>query len=116
MKTYNEQPDEAKQTYAAFLVKGDSMSDETRNGFEDGSKIMTVVMSINDLKDAVSKNPAELWVIEVGNSILFRQIILYDQVNNTIVCHPLNADYKDTIIDLANISKVYKVVNKIVSY
>lgn len=109
-RIYNEQSDETKQIYTTFIVKGNSMDDGTRTSFECGDKLETVAVSIYELKETLTKNLSGFWIIEVANDVLIRQITEYNQINNTVLCHALNINYKDMIIDLANINKVYKVV------
>lgn len=108
MKTNFEDIREAGYCYAAFRVVGDSMDNGLRDSFEDGDKLLVLPVSIEELKEGQSG----FWVLEVGSSILFKQITKYDRGSETIVCHSLNPYYKDISVSVGQINKAYRVVQR----
>ena len=97
---------------SAFEVLGDSMDDGPRRSFAPGSKLITLPFNINDFKDSIGSDLGSFWVIQVGTSILVRQIVEY--ANDTIKCHSLNPNgqYPDVLINVGDITKIYRVIQK----
>lgn len=101
---------ELEYAYTAFKVVGDSMDDSTRSSFEEGDKLL--VIPVEDFRTAISVDLDSFWVIEVKNGILFKQIIDYSASTDTVTCHSLNTSYLDYQVQVNDIDKVYKVVQK----
>lgn len=97
---------------SAFEILGDSMNDGTRHSFAPGDKLIVDPFNINDFKDSIGNDLGSFWVIQVGKSILVRQIVEY--ANNTIKCHSLNPNgqFPDVLINVGDITKIYRVIQK----
>lgn len=96
----------------AFEVVGNSMDNSTRSSFEEGDKLVVQPFDISDFRNSIGNDLNSFWVIEVGQGILFREIVGYDSRHDMIKCHSLNTNgqYPDAFIKVENITKVYRVV------
>ena len=101
-----------ERNLSAFEVLGYGMDDGTRHGFVPGDKLIALHFSLSDFKDSIDGNLGSFWVIQVGTSILVRQIVEY--ANDTIKCHSLNPNgqYPDAFIKVEDVTKIYKVIQK----
>lgn len=95
-----------------FEVVGNSMNDGTRFSFEAGYKLIVQPFSISDFRNSIGNDLNSFWIIEIEKGILFRQIVKYDMINDTIECHSLNTTKQDlnTFIKIGDITKPYRVV------
>lgn len=101
---------EIEYAYTAFEVVGDSMDDGTRSSFENSDKLL--VIPVEDFRTAITCDLDSFWVIETKNGILFKQIIDYSASTDTVTCHSLNTSYSDYQVQVNDIDRIYKVVQK----
>lgn len=101
-----------KTDLLAFEVVSNSMDNGTRSSFEEGDRLIVQLFDISDFRDSIGNDLNSFWVIEVGQEILFREIVGYNSRHDMIKCHSLNTNgqYPDAFIKVENITKVYRVV------
>ncbi|NDV65036.1 hypothetical protein [Bacteroides sp. 224] len=104
----------ARGNYLAFEIKGDSMDDQTRFGFEPGDKVLARELDSIYWKDGLRLNKYPFWVIVYENSVMIKQIIHQNMENGDITCHSLNnsPEYSDFVINLNQVRKLYNVIQK----
>jgi phage repressor protein C with HTH and peptisase S24 domain len=101
---------EARGSYVAFEVKGDSMNDGTEESYLEGDRLLCREVQPHLWVD--SKLHIRKWdfVIVHEEGILVKRIIDHDVKNHTITVHSLNDFYPDRVIDLAEVRQIFNVV------
>lgn len=96
--------------YLAFEVRGDSMDDGTKDGYEQGEILICREVAPHLWKDSkLHINRRDFVIIHV-DGILIKRIIDHDVENHTIVIHSLNPTYQDKTLDLADVRQLFSVI------
>jgi len=104
---------EGNGNYIAFEVKGDSMNDGSKIGYQEGDRLFC------------REIPSRLWsvyqlntrkrdfVIVHERGVFIRRILNHDVAKKTITLHPLNEFYPDKTIDLTEVKQIFTVIESI---
>lgn len=96
--------------YLAFEVRGDSMDDGTKDGYEQGEILICREVAPHLWKDSKLHIHRRDFVIVHADGILIKRIIDHDVTRHTIVIHSLNPTYQDKEIDLADVRQLFSVI------
>lgn len=96
--------------WLAFEVKGDSMDDGTKDGYESGEILVCREVEPNLWKDSRLHINRRDFVIVHEEGILIKRITDHDVEHHSIIVHSLNPMYKDRTIDLAAVKQIFSVV------
>lgn len=96
--------------YLAFEVRGDSMDDGTKDGYEQGEILICREVAPHLWKDSKLHINRRDFVIVHDDGILIKRIVDHDVEHHTIVIHSLNPVYQDVTIDLAKVRQLFSVV------
>lgn len=96
--------------YLAFEVRGDSMDDGTKDGYEQGEILICREVAPHLWCDSKLHIHRRDFVIVHKDGILIKRISEHDVANHTIVIHSLNPDYNDRTIDLADVRQLFSVI------
>lgn len=96
--------------YLAFEVRGDSMDDGTKDGYEQGEILICREVAPHLWKDSKLHIHRRDFVIVHADGILIKRIIDHDVTRHTIVIHSLNPTYQDKEIDLADVRQIFSVI------
>lgn len=96
--------------WLAFEVKGDSMDDGTKDGYESGEILVCREVEPHLWKDSKLHIHRRDFVIIHEEGILIKRIIEHDVENHVIAIHSLNPAYPDRTIDLAQVRQLFSVV------
>lgn len=96
--------------YLAFEVRGDSMDDGTKDGYEQGEILICREVEPYLWRDAKLHINRRDFVIVHAEGILIKRIISHDVDAHTIVIHSLNPTYEDRTINLADVRQIFSVV------
>lgn len=96
--------------WLAFEVRGDSMDDGSREAYCQGDIVITREVRPDLWKDCKLHIHRRDFVIVHEEGILIKRIVDHDVENHTITIHSLNPDYPDRVIDLAQVRKIFSIV------
>lgn len=96
--------------WLAFEVRGDSMDDGSRESYCQGDIVITREVKPYLWKDSKLHIHRRDFVIVHEEGILIKRIIDHDVDRHLITIHSLNPDYSDRIIDLAQVRKIFSIV------
>lgn len=98
--------------YVAFEVDNEAMDDGSRKSLTKGDIAIAKEIDIDKLN--VEKNSSCVWVIIVGNEILFRKADRTIDGENCVLFKALNPslNYADFRLELSNIKKIYQVIER----
>jgi hypothetical protein len=96
--------------WLAFEVKGDSMDDGTKDGYESGEILVCREVEPHLWRDSKLHINRRDFVIIHDEGILIKRIIGHDVEHHIITIHSLNPTYKDRDIDLSNVRQIFSVV------
>ena len=96
--------------YLAFEVRGDSMDDGTKDGYEQGEILICREVAPHLWKDSKLHIHRRDFVIVHADGILIKRITAHDVTRHTIVIHSLNPTYQDKEIDLADVRQLFSVI------
>lgn len=95
-----------KGNYLIVEIKGDSMDDGSKRSIVDGDRVL-----VKELDRVHWKNKLHfkqnLFVIMSNEGIVCKQIIAHDVANGLITCHSWNQFYKDYVISLESVYKLF---------
>ena len=97
--------------YVAFEVRGESMSDGTKDGYEPGEQVICREVEPYLWKDSKLHINKRDFVIVHKDGILIKRIANHDVEHHTITIHSLNPEYKDKVIDLADVRQIFSIVS-----
>lgn len=111
LPTIDFMPDrEMTGNYVAFEVKGDSMDDGSKESYEQGEILVCrEVEPYNWQYSPLHINKRDFVIVHT-DGILVKRIINHDVTNHTITIHSLNPEYKDRIIDLADVRQIFSII------
>jgi phage repressor protein C with HTH and peptisase S24 domain len=111
LPTIDFMPDrEMTGNYVAFEVKGDSMDDGSKESYEQGEILVCrEVEPYNWQYSPLHINKRDFVIVHT-EGILVKRIINHDVTNHTITIHSLNPEYKDRIIDLADVRQIFSII------
>lgn len=102
----------AKGTYYAFEVRGDSMDDDSRDSIIEGDILFC--REIEPLYWQQKKLHLRKWryfvIVHRTEGILIKCVTKHDVDKGIITIHSLNPEYEDAELSLAEISGIYNVV------
>lgn len=100
--------------YFSFVVKGDSMDDDSKRSFSDGDIILARELDRIHWVNGIRFDRYPYWVISFDNSVLIKQIVHQDLQTGDITCHSLNPspEYGDFKINLDDVKGLYRVIKK----
>ena len=96
--------------WLAFEVRGDSMDDGTKHGYEQGEIVICREVEPYLYKDSRLHFNQRDFVIVHEEGILLKRVIEHDVEHHTIVIHSLNPEYPDRTLDLAQVRQIFSVV------
>lgn len=95
-----------KGNYLVVEINGDSMDDGSKRSIVDGDRVL-----VKELDRVHWKNKLHfkqnLFVIMSNEGIVCKQIIAHDVANGLITCHSWNQFYKDYVIALESVYKLF---------
>lgn len=101
--------------YYAFELKGDSMDDNTRRSLANGDIVLCKELMKEEWKEILQSNTSSFWIIISGKNILCKEIVAYNEDNNTITCHSSNPspEYANFELRLDSISHLYNIEQRL---
>lgn len=96
--------------YIAIEVKGDSMDDGSKDSYESGEILVCREVMPHLWKDSKLHINRRDFVIIHKDGILIKRIIAHDVEKHLITIHSLNPLYEDRVIDLADVMKIFSVI------
>ena len=96
--------------WVAFEVRGDSMDDGTKHGYEQGEIVICREVEPYLYKDSKLHYNQRDFVIVHEEGILLKRVIDHDVENHTIVIHSLNPIYPDRVLNLSQVRQIFSVV------
>lgn len=96
--------------WLAFEVRGDSMDNGSREAYCQGDIVITREVKPHLWRDSKLHIHRRDFVIVHEDGILIKRIIDHDVEHHTITIHSLNPDYPDRVIDLAQVRKIFSIV------
>ena len=96
--------------WLAFEVRGDSMDDGTKHGYEQGEIVICREVEPYLYKDSRLHFNHRDFVIVHEEGILLKRVIEHDVDHHTIIIHSLNPEYPDRTLDLAQVRQIFSVV------
>lgn len=96
--------------YVAFEVKGDSMDDGTVYSYLEGMIVICREVEPYLYKENKLHINKRDFVIVHTDGVLIKRITEHDVENHTITIHSLNPEYKDRVLDLADVKQIFSVV------
>jgi phage repressor protein C with HTH and peptisase S24 domain len=101
---------EYKGTYMAFEVRGDSMDDNSRDSYVEGDKILCREINKEHWKSKLHIRDWDFVIVHKTEGILIKRIIKHDVAKGTLLLHSLNDLYEDFTVNLADVAKIFNVV------
>lgn len=96
--------------WLAFEVKGDSMDDGTKDGYESGEILICREVEPYLWRDSRLHYNRRDFVLVHEEGILVKRIISHDIPHHIITIHSLNPAYPDRDIDLAQMRQIFSIV------
>lgn len=98
--------------YLAFEVRGDSMDDGSKESYTEGEIVICREVEPYLWRDSRLHINKRDFVIVHEDGVLLKRIVNHDVQHHTITIHSLNPNpvYADKVIDLANVRKIFSVV------
>ena len=96
--------------WLAFEVKGDSMDDGTKDGYESGEILICREVEPHLWSNSRLHYNHRDFVIIHKDGILIKRIVSHDVENHRITIHSINPIYNDRIIDLADVRQLFSIV------
>ncbi len=101
---------EARGNYVCFELRGDSMDDGTSEGYKPGDKLFSREINQAHWQNKIHIKKWDFVIVHRTEGILFKRITTHNTETNSITLHSLNPDYPDTTISLADVAKLFNVV------
>lgn len=100
--------------YLAFEVRGDSMDDGSTSSILEHDIVLGRLVATH-FYDGVKLHFRKWFFIIVHESegVIIKQITAHDVTNNTITIHSLNDIYKDKVLQLSEVKRIYNVVQMV---
>ena len=99
--------------YICFEVDGDSMDDESKNGYQHGDILYTRQISRVHWQSRLHIKDNDFVIVHREFGIVFKQISKHDTSTGIITCHSLNPNYKDFEVFLDEVHLLYNVIKMI---
>ena len=97
-----------KGNYLVVEIKGDSMNDGSARSIQDGDKLLVKELIREHWKNKLHYNQY-IFVIASHDGIVCKQITSHEVHNGNVNCHSWNPMYKDYVISLENVYKLFYV-------
>ena len=96
--------------WLAFEVRGDSMDDGTKDSYVAGEIVICREVEKEFWRDARLHYTRRDFVIVHEEGILIKRVTAHDVERHLITVHSLNPEYKDRVLDLADVRQLFSVV------
>ena len=98
--------------YISFEITNNSMFNNELSSLPNKTIVLGKSTSLKEF--GKSFNKLDYWIIVLENSVMCKQIIDYEQKENIITCHNLNAspEFPDFTLNLEAIKLLFRVVKK----
>lgn len=102
---------EYKGEYVCFEVKGDSMDDGSQEALLEHDLLLCRNVRKDYWKSQLHIKKWDFVIVHREKGIAVKRIIAHDTEKGTITLHSLNDYYDDYVIDLADVQKIFNIVD-----